>query len=220
MGTARLARGSAQRRNALAGSPAPPSRAAWPKLWMKAPTRSGRRSGAGRARTQTVQWTVCAWRGVGPLARRGLPGRPWQQGCQPLQELHRRHHQLRRAVAPGWPRQPWPSGNSSAASERHGTTWTAVTRCPALSSTACARACALPVWPKPDAGGRPGYRQQNLGLRYQATVHHGQRRAGPGRFARRARRGGDDGMLDVNSGYASFGGALGNVLLAFSVEGN
>jgi len=25
-----------------------------------------------RARTQTVQWTVCAWRGAGPLARRGL----------------------------------------------------------------------------------------------------------------------------------------------------
>ena len=29
-----------------------------------------------RARTQTVQWTVCAWRGAGPLARRGLQGWP------------------------------------------------------------------------------------------------------------------------------------------------
>jgi len=27
-----------------------------------------------RARTQTVQWTICAWRGAGPLARRGLQG--------------------------------------------------------------------------------------------------------------------------------------------------
>ena len=27
-----------------------------------------------RARTQTVRWTVCAWRGVGPLARRALQG--------------------------------------------------------------------------------------------------------------------------------------------------
>ncbi len=27
-----------------------------------------------RARTQTVQWTVCAWQGAGPLARRGLQG--------------------------------------------------------------------------------------------------------------------------------------------------
>ena len=29
-----------------------------------------------RGRTQTVQWTVCAWRGAGPLARRGLQGWP------------------------------------------------------------------------------------------------------------------------------------------------
>jgi len=27
-----------------------------------------------RARTQTVRWTVCAWRAAGPLARRGLQG--------------------------------------------------------------------------------------------------------------------------------------------------
>ena len=27
-----------------------------------------------RVRTQTVQWTVCTWRGAGPLARRGLQG--------------------------------------------------------------------------------------------------------------------------------------------------
>ena len=27
-----------------------------------------------RARTQVVQWTACAWRGAGPLARRGLQG--------------------------------------------------------------------------------------------------------------------------------------------------
>ena len=30
--------------------------------------------GQRRARTQTVQWTVCAWQGAGPLARRGLQG--------------------------------------------------------------------------------------------------------------------------------------------------
>jgi len=29
----------------------------------------------GRARTWTVQWTVRAWRGAGPLAQRGLQGR-------------------------------------------------------------------------------------------------------------------------------------------------
>ena len=28
----------------------------------------------GRSRTQTVHWTVCAWRGAWPLARRGLQG--------------------------------------------------------------------------------------------------------------------------------------------------
>ena len=28
----------------------------------------------GRAWTQMVQWTVCAWRGAVPLARRGLQG--------------------------------------------------------------------------------------------------------------------------------------------------
>ena len=32
------------------------------------------RNAVSRARTQTVQWTVCAWRGAGPLARRGLQG--------------------------------------------------------------------------------------------------------------------------------------------------
>jgi DNA repair protein RadA/Sms len=46
-------------------------------LYVTACTASGagsRPSAASRARTQTVQWTVCAWRGVGPLARRALQG--------------------------------------------------------------------------------------------------------------------------------------------------
>ncbi len=35
---------------------------------------TGPRTRAGEPRTQTVQWTACAWRAAGPLARRGLPG--------------------------------------------------------------------------------------------------------------------------------------------------
>ena len=39
-------------------------------------TRRGRFVGrrGGESRTQTVQWTVCAWRAAGPLAQRGLQG--------------------------------------------------------------------------------------------------------------------------------------------------
>ena len=35
---------------------------------------TGPRARAGEPRTQMVQWTVCAWRAAGPLARRGLQG--------------------------------------------------------------------------------------------------------------------------------------------------
>jgi len=38
------------------------------------------REAQGRARTQTVRWTVCAWRGAGPLARRGLQDALAQRG--------------------------------------------------------------------------------------------------------------------------------------------
>ena len=38
------------------------------------PGASPRPGATSRARTQTVRWTVCVWRGVGPLARRALQG--------------------------------------------------------------------------------------------------------------------------------------------------
>ena len=40
----------------------------------------GRRGG--EPRTQTLQWTVCAWRAAGPLAQRGLQGQGMRPGAQ------------------------------------------------------------------------------------------------------------------------------------------
>ena len=63
---------------------AAPLPACLPRTWTQLPRIAQREhllpgarakgNAVGRARTQTVRWTVCAWRGTGPLARRGLQG--------------------------------------------------------------------------------------------------------------------------------------------------